>query len=537
MSLTKEDNKDNKKNRQLIVGGIIVTLVASTLVWAGTRKNSYAVYINDQVVATMKDKEEVKKAYESVVSKLKEDLKKDIVVNETIEVEAVHSKASERQSYNETVAAISHAISYGVEAYEILVDGVSYAIVSNQEEATEVLSAIAKAHLPSEGQLTLEEVTISEESVSIDNRKAARDAELEIIEIEEALPHDKVTTKISVNEIQVEEMGAEASKESKGQKIKRTIQNFDFNEEVTVRNIYVSQDEILTQEKAEEKLLENRYEIIEYALKEGDNIWDIAMTYGTTMEHILELNPSIEDETRMQIGEVIKVEQSLPILSITTVEEATFKELIPADIEYVEFSDLYKDETKVYQEGYDGLKELTVAVTKVNGVEASRTLISEKVLSEAKTKVIAYGTKEKPKSSETYYTGSNEKNSSSSGMFAHPLKGKGSLSSGYGSRWGSFHKGIDIAASAGTPVYAAAGGKVIYSGYNSGGYGKLIIIEHSNGYQTYYAHNSKLYVNVGETVAKGERIAGVGSTGDSTGNHVHFEIRRNGTPVNPSQYI
>lgn len=325
----------------------------------------------------------------------------------------------------------------------------------------------------------------------------------------------------------------------KGKKIKRTIQNFDFNEEVTVRNIYVSQDEILTQEEAEEKLLENRYEIMDYELKAGDNIWDIAMTYGTTMERTLELNPNIEDETRMQIGEVIKVEQSLPILSITTVEEATFKELIPADIEYIEFSDLYKDETKVYQEGYDGLKELTVSVTKVNGVEIGRTLISEKVLSEAKTKVIAYGTKEKPTSSGTYSTSNNRKNtsSSSSGMFTHPLKGRGSLSSGYGSRWGSFHKGIDIAAPAGTPVYAAAGGKVIYSGYNSGGYGKLIIIEHSNGYQTYYAHNSKLYVNVGETVAKGERIAGVGSTGDSTGNHVHFEIRRNGTPVNPSQYI
>lgn len=536
MALTKEDNK---KNRQLIVGGVIVTLVVSTWVWAETRKNSYAVYVNDQVVATMKDKEEVKKAYESVVSNLKEKLKKDIVVNETIEVEAVHSKTSERQSYNETVAAISNAISYDVEAYEILVDGVSYAVVSHQEEATEVLSAIAKEHLPSEGQLTLEEVTISEESVSTDSRRATKDAELEIIEVEEALPHDKVTTKISVDEIQVEELDAQVSKEGEGQKIKRTIQNFDFNEEVTVRNIYVSQDEILTQEEAEEKLLENRYEIMDYELKAGDNIWDIAMTYGTTMERTLELNPNIEDETRMQIGEVIKVEQSLPILSITTVEEATFKELIPADIEYIEFSDLYKDETKVYQEGYDGLKELTVSVTKVNGVEIGRTLISEKVLSEAKTKVIAYGTKEKPTSSGSYSTSNNRKNtsSSSSGMFMHPLKGRGSLSSGYGSRWGSFHKGIDIAAPAGTPVYAAAGGKVIYSGYNSGGYGKLIIIEHSNGYQTYYAHNSQLYVNVGETVAKGERIAGVGSTGDSTGNHVHFEIRRNGTPVNPSQYI
>ena len=96
---------------------------------------------------------------------------------------------------------------------------------------------------------------------------------------------------------------------------------------------------------------------------------------------------------------------------------------------------------------------------------------------------------------------------------------------------------MDFAASAGTPIYAAASGKVIYSGYNSGGYGNLIIIEHSNGYQTYYAHCSRLYANVGEQVSKGDRIAGVGTTGDSTGNHLHFEIRKNGTPVNPANYL
>ncbi|MEG0320239.1 MAG: LysM domain-containing protein, partial [Niameybacter sp.] len=85
-------------------------------------------------------------------------------------------------------------------------------------------------------------------------------------------------------------------------------------------------------------------EVVEYELQEGDNIWDIAINHGTTMDHILEINPQIVDETRMQIGEMIKLEVPEPILSISTTEEATFKELIPADIEYVEFSDLYKDD-------------------------------------------------------------------------------------------------------------------------------------------------------------------------------------------------
>ncbi|MBU3804280.1 MAG: peptidoglycan DD-metalloendopeptidase family protein [Candidatus Cellulosilyticum pullistercoris] len=599
MGSFKEHIKDNKKKIQLIVGGIMITLTISTLVWVGTRKNSYAVSVNGEVVARVKEKEEVKQAYEQVVAALKDKEGVDIAVNETLEVEAIHSRASEISSYDELVNVINEAISYGVEAYEILVDGVGYAVVSSQEEANQILKTIAKEYLPNDGELTLDYDDVSDKSDEVSSTESdttstpslepntnnqistqeeqSTQQDIEVVEVAEALPQDEVTTKISVGSIEVQDISEQVVSDSneKGQTIKRNIQSFDFNEEITVRNTYVKQEEILKQEDAESKLLENRYEIIEYELKEGDNIWDIAMTHGTTMERILELNPSIQDETKMQIGDIIKVEKASPILSITTVEEATYKELIPADIQYVEFSDLYKDETKVYQEGNDGLKELTVAVTKVNGEEVSRSLISEKTLVKEKTKVIAYGTKEKPvvtvpeksesssnNSSNSSSSGGSSSNSSSSGnsssssgsstnnsnsnnnsssnssaLFIHPLKGAGRISSTYGPRWGTFHKGIDYAAPAGTPVYASAAGKVIYSGYNSGGYGKLVIIEHSNGYQTYYAHNSSLYVSVGETVSQGERIAGVGSTGDSTGNHLHFEIRKNGTPVNPANYL
>lgn len=576
MTSFKKYIKDHKKKIQLIVGGVVITLTISTLVWAGTRKNAYAVSVNGEVVAKVKEKEAVKQAYEQVVTELKNKEGVNIAVNETLEVEAIHSRASEINTYDELVAMIDEAISYGVEAYEILVEGVSYAVVSNQEEVNQILKAIAEKYLPNDGGLTLDYDDVSVESDKVlhteveatvtPNSESTEDANtdkepsnvniqeeqsteenIEVVEVEDALPQDEVTTKVSVGSIEVHDISEQATSDSgeQGQMIKRNIQSFDFNEEIMVRNTYVKQEEILKQEDAQNKLLENRYDMIEYELKEGDNIWDIGMTHGTTMERILELNPSIEDETKMQIGDIIKVEKASPILSITTVEEATYKELIPADIQYVEFSDLYKNQTKVYQEGNDGLKELTVAVTKVNGEEVSRSLISEKKLIQEKTKVIAYGTKERPvvtvpeknESSSNTNSNNNSSSSNSSGLFIHPLKGAGRVSSTYGPRWGTFHKGIDYAAPAGTPVYASAAGKVIYSGYNSGGYGKLVIIEHSNGYQTYYAHNSSLYVNVGETVSQGERIAGVGSTGDSTGNHLHFEIRRNGTPVNPANYL
>jgi len=98
------------------------------------------------------------------------------------------------------------------------------------------------------------------------------------------------------------------------------------------------------------------------------------------------------------------------------------------------------------------------------------------------------------------------------------------------------HKGIDISAPNGTAIKAAADGKVTYSGW-MGGYGNLVIITHENNVQTYYAHCSKLYVSVGEEVEAGDTIAAVGSTGFSTGNHLHFEIRQNGAQINPQRYL
>ena len=98
------------------------------------------------------------------------------------------------------------------------------------------------------------------------------------------------------------------------------------------------------------------------------------------------------------------------------------------------------------------------------------------------------------------------------------------------------HKGLDIAAVRGTPILATAAGTVTYAGW-SGGYGYLVKIDHGNGVETYYGHCSKLYVSTGDTVEAGQEIAAVGSTGNSTGNHLHFEIRLNGNQVNPQTYV
>lgn len=100
----------------------------------------------------------------------------------------------------------------------------------------------------------------------------------------------------------------------------------------------------------------------------------------------------------------------------------------------------------------------------------------------------------------------------------------------------SVHTGLDIAAPGGTPIKAAASGTVVFSG-RKGSFGKMLVISHGNGVQTYYAHCSKLLANVGDKVSQGEVIANVGSTGNSTGNHLHLEVRVNGKSYNPQKYV
>lgn len=111
------------------------------------------------------------------------------------------------------------------------------------------------------------------------------------------------------------------------------------------------------------------------------------------------------------------------------------------------------------------------------------------------------------------------------------------ITSRYGARWGGTHTGLDIAAATGTQIVAAAGGTVSYVNYSNVSYGNCIKINHGNGVETLYAHCSELYVSQGQTVSQGQLIATVGSTGNSTGPHLHLEVRVNGSTINPQHYI
>lgn len=182
---------------------------------------------------------------------------------------------------------------------------------------------------------------------------------------------------------------------------------------------------------------------------------------------------------------------------------------------------LYSGESKI-EEGKDGVVMQTNEVTLDNGKIIKEKIIDENIIEAQISKKIYRGTKN------PYEDGI--------AFLNQPTRG-GILTSEYGERWNSFHKGIDIAGDIGDDVIAAIDGYITYAEFNNGGYGNLIIIEHKDNMKTYYGHLSSFNVKVGDSVKKGDIIGEIGSTGFSTGPHLHFELRVDNNPVNPKNYI
>lgn len=207
-------------------------------------------------------------------------------------------------------------------------------------------------------------------------------------------------------------------------------------------------------------------------------------------------------------------------LITVTVEEKISEEPIPYQELVEEDPDSYVDETPSVTVGVNGLGRFTTHTICRNGEALSSQVVDTEVLRPAVDQVTVVGSKEHS-------------------PYNWPIEG-GRISSHFGPRniriGSRNHKGIDIAVSRGTEVHASRAGTVICAKY-SGNYGNLVQIEHEDGSVTYYAHNSALCVKVGDVVEQGDVIAKVGSTGRSTGPHCHFEIRINGEPVDPEQYL
>lgn len=205
-------------------------------------------------------------------------------------------------------------------------------------------------------------------------------------------------------------------------------------------------------------------------------------------------------------------EDARPELTIRTVKEVTYTEDIKYKTEYQDDAEIYVGEEKVKRKGKKGIKKVTAINTYKNGKVVKSEVKDKKVVEKPVVKLVARGTKPLPPVTST-------------GTFLMPASGQISALNKAGSHAG--YRAVDIANPMGTPIYASDTGVVTRASWY-GGYGNCIEIKHENGYSTLYGHNSAILVSVGQKVEQGEQIARMGSTGNSTGPHCHFEIKING---------
>ncbi len=292
----------------------------------------------------------------------------------------------------------------------------------------------------------------------------------------------------------------------------------EFVGSVEVTETLVPQGSVNTQEWVLEMLSAGK--TISHTGAEGESLESVAAQYGVTVDSIVCENPL--PKTTDVSGQTLTIYTGEPMFSVKTVEHINGEVAIAFEIVSEEDPTLYTGRTVVDTKGADGIKYVDAYITKIDGVVVEETVLRDEVIKQPTTQLQRVGTKEAPASVGT-------------GAFVMPASG--TLTSNFGRRWGRNHEGIDVAAKIGTPIYAADNGIVTEAQYKNNGYGNFISIDHGNGYVTFYAHCSALFVSDGDVVAKGDLIGHVGNTGRSTGPHLHFEIRENGTAKNPLSYV
>ncbi len=267
--------------------------------------------------------------------------------------------------------------------------------------------------------------------------------------------------------------------------------------------------------------------------EEDEDAESIAEKLKMDIEELEMLNPGFSD-MELEEGDKVKVSEEIPFLSISTTRTEVYnKEDIPFDTETYDDYDIYEGQSKVMQKGEPGVNEITANVTYVNGVETARNILKVVNLKQPVTEIIALGSKQTP-------AGTIKDVPSAYEMLEWPLNyGVGEIS-----QWpyweGGYdgHTGIDIATSYGTPVFACADGIVTKVEYSNYGLGYHIFIYHEElGITSVYGHNSAILVHEGQRVVQDEHIANVGSTGKSTGPHVHLGVIIDGVYVNPHAYL
>lgn len=478
------------------------------------------VSINDNVVGYVTTEQE----YQNILNQVEADIQVQLDQNATADTNAAlevpTTKEQSDQKQNVVVNATQQEDSEEPTVSSLNLEGESYAMTTTTKYN---LSFVRKSDLATEEDLYTGVYSAVSELVG-NNYGLYVDGQLKAACADEA----------AIQKVLDEVKAPYASDESNTR--------IEFVEDVVVKKGMFASDTLKTEEELRAMFRSDSDQPAYYVCEDGDYMSTVAEKFGMTTAQLKALNPNVK-ETEIYEGRRLNIAAPDIYLQVKTVKTLVYEDEIAFSVIREKNSDMYVNTTKVKTAGVNGVKRITAEVTYVDGKQISKTIVDTEVIKEPVNKVIYVGTKKRASYSSSssgssgYVSGNYVQGSGkASGNFRCPLPGAYVSCGWYGY---SGHRAVDLCLRGGTlnaAVYAADGGTVEYSGW-SGGYGNLIRIRHSNGYVTYYAHLNARYVSAGDKVSKGQMIGRAGSTGNSTGPHLHFEIRYNGTPVNPLNYI
>ena len=412
--------------------------------------------------------------------------------------------------------------------YRVYVEGEDVGIVASLEEYTQVLR----------GLLAAEEAEVGFNLKFVEDISAVKELQLkpetEDIDVEAAVAarvsYSTIGWAVIVNGEQMVITATKADAEDVLAQVANyyihdvkncTLVSAEVVDNVRICSLEVTPEDIWPVGESVNYLVQGAEKSDTYVVAKGDNLWSISRSVNMSQADITKANPCLKNNSVLRVGQVLNLVCVEPKLHVRTVEDVTRNEAIAYSTKHNYTNKLWANQSKVTTAGVAGKRTVTYRIEYDNNSEVKRKVVSSKVESQPVTRVLEKGTSTWP--------------SGATGMFRWPMN-TGKITSFFGYRSRGYHPAVDIAAPTGTPIYAAAAGTVVVCTRGST-YGNYVKISHGNGYETLYAHASSLLVSNGQWVSKGQIIARVGSTGRSSGPHLHFEVWRQGTRINPLNFF
>ena len=511
--------------RQIGIGLLVVGVLAAAILILFDQFTVYEYAYNGKVLGYVKEQEEVTEVLDIAGEKLSQNsggtAPVEFVANQNVTFNPVDGRGKSTDDMDTAVNKLIYMTDIETEAYAVYDGDRIVAIVKDQSSAEKLLAdALATLSRPDSGmelvsaefenELSISPINVLLSSVQSSNKALklmTKGGEMETLHIvEEGETVESIAEKFGVDTVNVYTYGEKTEDE-------------EVDEEEAAEE-EGSEDSSSGDSSSEEESSE------EDSADSADNESSKESDKETAEKVSVETKVTSADENaaggEIMQGDMVCIKSTVEPVSVRMVEEGKMKEVIEYETIKKKSDEYYQGDTRIEQEGKNGVQIFEGRLTKVAGEVVDRKEVSTSVIRDKQDKIILIGTKERPKTAPT-------------GTYAMPLEYY-TVTSEFGQRWGRLHAGIDLADPTGTTIYASDGGTVIRASY-FGGYGNCVEIDHENGRVTRYGHCSALLVSEGDKVYQGQPIALVGSTGNSTGPHLHFEIILDGVQHNPREFV